>query len=611
MDWIIAIPALPILAFVLMVCLPRTVRNKAVGVSIAAIAVSMVISLVMFFQGIGLGPHEPQHVLWAKEWMLTNMGDSPLHLFLRLDVISITVVPVVTIVGLCVQVFSLGYMHGEERIGWYYAVVSLFTAAMLGFVLAGDLLIAFVSWEIMGLCSYFLIGFYFQEEEPKKASQKAFLVTRVGDLGFFFALMVIYATCNTFNLETVLATASTWAPGVAPLVAGGLLLAAMGKSAQLPLHVWLPDAMAGPTPASALIHAATMVAAGVLLIARTMPVFIQAPALMTTTLVIGLLTSIVAGLIACVQSDIKKVLAYSTVSQLGLMFVGLGVAGVAAALFHLVTHAFFKALLFLGSGYIIHSVGSQDMKDMGALRKRMPFVWITFLIGSLALAGVAPLSGFFSKDEIIAATLHADKLWAAIGVIIASVLTGFYMTRLYFKVFEGEARGECHAHRDIPMMLPLAVLSLLTLVVGWFSPAFVNFVGEHGHWPALQLIITSCLIVVAGVGAGWFLYGRKNSSTYLNHESSAYRAMERKFYFDDINDVVFVKGTSKLAKGLAFFDKQGIDGVVNGLADIAKGASSLVKDVQTGKLQVYQRLSILAVVVFMVGLVIYVHFWGV
>ena len=262
----------------------------------------------------------------------------------------------------------------------------------------------------MGLCSYLLIGFWYQLEAPRKASQKAFLTTRVGDLGFLFALLVIYKAIGTWEIHDVLTSIPTWAPGVATAAAIGLLVAAMGKSAQVPLHVWLPDAMAGPTPASALIHAATMVAAGVYLVARMMPIFEAAPAVLQATLIIGAVTAIIGGLLAAVQHDIKKVLAYSTISQLGLMFMALGAASVGAALFHLVTHAFFKSLLFLGAGVIIHSAKTQDMREMGGLRRHMPVTWATFLIGSLALAGVMPFSGFFSKDEILAVLLHEPQL---------------------------------------------------------------------------------------------------------------------------------------------------------------------------------------------------------
>lgn len=607
MNFVYLIPALPLLSFAIMILCPRAVRNKILFLPILAMAGSLVLSANVLMQVIAQNPADVLVNVWHGAWSLAHLGGNPLTISLSVGVISAAVAPTVALVSLCVQFFSLGYMHGDERIGWYYAVVSLFTSAMLGFVLAGDLLLAFVSWEIMGLCSYFLIGFWFTEVEPREASQKAFIVTRVGDLGFFFALIVIYKEIGTFDIVSIFNAVPTLTGGAALAISGGLLLAAMGKSAQMPLHVWLPDAMAGPTPASALIHAATMVAAGVLLVARMMPVFQAAPAMMMATLIIGLLTSIVAGLIACVQHDIKKVLAYSTVSQLGLMFAALGVAGVAAALFHLVTHAFFKALLFLGSGFIIHSVGSQDMREMGGLRKKLPITWITFLIGSLALAGVAPLSGFFSKDEIVHALLHANMAWAAAGVFAASILTAFYMTRLYFRVFEGNNRGHVHKEHGVAMLAPLALLALLTVGVGWLSPSFANYLGGHGAWPSVMLIALSTTIAVIGIGSAAYLYGRKAKVNDMStpQPSAGYNLLVNKFYFDAFHDAVWVNGTKAVSHGVALFDKYVVDGVVNGLAAISRGAGSLLQGLQTGKLQTYQRLTFTAIVLFMVCILVF------
>lgn len=607
MEWIIAIPALPAVMFALMVVMPRVLRNSMRFVSIAAMTVVFGLSVMATMNAIQAGIHDVFETIWSVSWPLVVVGGNTIELGFSLSAISAATLPMVSFVAWCVQVFSLGYMADDERKGWYYAVVSLFTAAMLSFVLASDLLLAFVSWEIMGLCSYFLIGFWFTEKDPREASQKAFITTRIGDLGFFFALMVIYGQCGTFSLSEVLGSAPLWAGAAAYLAAGGLLLAAVGKSAQIPLHVWLPDAMAGPTPASALIHAATMVAAGVLLVARTMPIFLQAPELLTLTLIIGLITSVVAGFIACVQQDIKKVLAYSTVSQLGLMFCALGVAGVSAALFHLVTHGFFKALLFLGAGFIIHAVGTQDMREMGGLRKKLPITWITFLIGTLALAGVAPLSGFFSKDEIVHVLLAADKPWAAAGVFAASVLTAFYMTRLYFKVFEGKNRGHCHHEHGVAMLAPLSLLALCTLGAGFISVEFAHFMGAHGEWPSVQLIVISCLVAASGIGSAWYIYGRgeKSLDKVLSNcpaekRSAFYRVCEQKFYFDRINDAVWIAGTKVLANVLAIVDRKGIDGVVNGLASLTKGLGDVSRDLQTGKLQHYQRLTLAAVIVLVV-----------
>jgi NADH-quinone oxidoreductase subunit L len=434
----------------------------------------------------------------------------------------------------------------------------------------------------------------------------------------------------------VLASVWSWAPGVAVAAACGLLLAAMGKSAQVPLHVWLPDAMAGPTPASALIHAATMVAAGVYLIARTLPIFEAAPGVLLATLIIGAITALVGGLLASVQHDVKKVLAYSTISQLGLMFMALGAGSVMAAMFHLVTHAFFKSLLFLGAGVIIHSAHTQDMREMGGLRKHMPVTWITVLIGSLALAGVIPFSGFFSKDEVISALLGAHQYWAVVVVFLASGLTAFYMTRMYFRVFEGPEQTE-HLHEGSPLMLsPMVALATITVFLGAGSLAFAKFLGEHGEWPGLPLILVSTAVAATGIGTGWWFYGRRsvvvNTQAFKTVMGPLYSVLQHKLYFDVVYDSVFIKPYFVLTEALdmfdrsgidavvngaaqgwvmaagaaAFFDRVVIDGAVNGLAMLSKRSGAALRSVQTGRLQGYQRLVLSAVVLFMLCLVLYV-----
>jgi len=429
MLWLLAIPGLPAAAFAIMLALPRAIRNRILWLPLGAILGSLALSFYSFSL-VWPGGTDLTSVKWAISWQLAVIGGLPFRLGLQLDAVAAVLLIVVTFVATCVEVYSLSYMKKDEREGWYFAVLSLFTCAMLTLVLADNLLLLFFNWEVMGLCSYLLIGFWYELEAPRKASQKAFMTTRVGDLGLLFALFVIFNEIHTWQISIVLESVTRWGPGVATAAAIGLLLAAMGKSAQVPLHVWLPDAMAGPTPASALIHAATMVAAGVYLVARTLPIFKAAPAVLFATLVIGAITALVGGLLAGVQHDVKKVLAYSTISQLGLMFMALGAGSVVAAMFHLVAHAFFKSLLFLGAGVIIHAAHTQDMREMGGLRKHMPVTWITFLIGSLALAGVVPFSGFFSKDLIIASLLHEHQYWAVAVVFIASGLTAFYMTRM-------------------------------------------------------------------------------------------------------------------------------------------------------------------------------------
>jgi NADH-quinone oxidoreductase subunit L len=634
-NWLLAIPGLPMVAFIAMVALPRRLRNSILWLPIGAIIGSTLLSWAAFAR-VWPGGSELTSVAWNYSWVVGTVGGRPFELGQQLDAVGAILLVTVTFVATCVQIYSVGYMHNDERIGWYYAVLSLFTSAMLGLVLADNLLLAFVAWEIMGLCSYLLIGFWYRLEAPRRASQKAFLTTRVGDLGFLFALLVVYKAVGTWELTDVLSSIPSWAPGVATAAAIGLLVAAMGKSAQVPLHVWLPDAMAGPTPASALIHAATMVAAGVYLVARMMPVFLAAPAVLEATLIIGAITAILGGLLAAVQHDVKKVLAYSTISQLGLMFMALGAASVGAALFHLVTHAFFKSLLFLGAGVIIHSSKTQDMREMGGLRRHMPVTWATFLIGSLALAGVMPFSGFFSKDEILAVLLHGHNYWAFGVVVAASLITAFYMTRLYFRVFEGPEQNE-HLHEGhISMVAPMVALAAVTCIIGFASVRFAEFLGHEGEWPSLLLIAISVGVATVGIGSGWWVYGRRsvvvNTRVYKDRMGVLYGALRQKLYFDAAYDYLFIKpfiywsgrlgvfdtrivdgavnsvsrGWILLSSASWVFDGRVIDGAVNGIATLSRSAGTSLRKLQSGRLQSYQRMALSALVALMLVLVIYV-----
>ena len=632
MTWLLAIPALPALAFVALVAMPQRLRNRMLWLPVGTIGISAVLSVLALLK-VKPG-NELTSVLWSKSWLLASVGGRPFELGLRFDSAAAILLVTVTVVATVVQVYSLGYMHRDEREGWYFAVLSLFTAAMLALVLADNLLLLFAMWEIMGLCSYLLIGFWYELEGPRKASQKAFLTTRVGDIGFLLALFAIYSTVGTWELTDVLASVPSWGPGVAAGVAAGVLVAAMGKSAQVPLQVWLPDAMAGPTPASALIHAATMVAAGVYLVARMLPVFQAAPMVLAATLVIGAVTALVGGLLASVQHDVKKVLAYSTISQLGLMFMALGAGSAAAALFHLVTHAFFKSLLFLGAGVIIHSARTQDMREMGGLARHMPITTATFTVGALALAGAAPLSGFFSKDEIITALMHAHQTWAVVVVLLVSLLTAFYVTRMWFRVFSGPEQIE-HLHDGHPSMLaPMGVLAAVSLVLGFASPRFAEFLGHEGAWPTLPVALMSTTVAVAGAAVGWWIYGRRsvvvNTRVYKQRLGSLYGALQLKFYFDLTYDTFVIRPFIYGAQLLAIFDRRAIDGVVNGaargfveltgaawrfdryvvdgavngLAALSRSAGTRLRTLQSGRLQSYQRLILAAVVLFMLYLVL-------
>ncbi len=632
MGYVAVIPLLPALAFAILAPLSGELRNRLRGVAVAGMAGSLVLSVIAFFQTWPGGHAE--HPVWHVTFPLAEISGKPLEMGLMLDPISAAMLLVITIVGMCVQIYSLGYMHRDGRVGWYYAALSLFTAAMLLLVLADNFLLLYMAWEVMGLCSYLLIGFWHEQEAPRKASQKAFLTTRVGDVGFAIGLFAMYNAAGTFSFEGVLGSAASWAPGAATLVALMLLFGAMGKSAQVPLHVWLPDAMAGPTPASALIHAATMVAAGVYLVARALPIFEVSGVALTVTLWVGAITAMVGGLLAAVQHDIKKVLAYSTISQLGYMFIALGAGSVVAAMFHLVTHAFFKSLLFLGAGVIIHASHTQDMREMGGLAKHLKITTITFTAGSLALAGVFPFSGFWSKDEILAVLLHEQQYGVFVIALIAAFITAFYVARLWFRVFMGpEQSDELHeAHTS--MLAPMVLLASITTVIGIGGYWFAEFLGHHGAWPEPKIYLPSLVAAGAGLALGWWAYGRMNvvlNTRPLKHRAGyAYDMLSMKLYFDLTYDTFVIKPYMRLALAFAIFDFKRIDGVVNGVARSwrtlsdrgwkfdrtvidgavnasASGARALgsrLRRIQVGRVQAYQRYVVGAVVLLMLWTVV-------
>ncbi|MBN2248434.1 MAG: NADH-quinone oxidoreductase subunit L [Coriobacteriia bacterium] len=630
MGYVLLIPLLPALAFAVLAPMPRTVRTRLVPLAVGAVLGSLALSVAAFL-AVWPGGHVGEPT-WQGAVTIAHVGDRALSLGLALEPVSAIMLLVVAVVGAAVQVYSLGYMHREERIGWYYAALSLFTAAMLALVLSDNFLGLFMAWEVMGLCSYLLIGFWHEQEAPRLASIKAFLTTKVGDLGFMLALAVVYAEVGAFDFATVLH--HDWSAGTATLVALLMLFGAMGKSAQFPLHVWLPDAMAGPTPASALIHAATMVAAGVFLVVRALPIFEASGVALTITLWVGLVTALLAGLLAMVQHDIKKVLAYSTISQLGFMFIALGAGGSTAALYHLVTHAYFKSLLFLGAGVIIHAAHTQDMREMGGLAKKLPVTSLAFASGSLALAGIVPFSGFWSKDEILTVLLHEHQ-YAAFGIaLLAAFITAFYVARLWFRVFTAPTQqvGLHEGHRS--MLAPMAVLAAITAVVGFFGPTLGEFLGHEIPWPALGTAAISTAAAVAGIAFGWWVYGRTtsvvNTQAIKQRFPHAYGVLTNKYYFDLTYGYFVVGGYTALARGLATFDGSIVDGVVNGAARLwrslasvgwlfdgrvidgaVNGAASAVRaagarmrTLQTGSVRGYQTLVAGAVVLLVIWILV-------
>ncbi len=630
---------LPLGAFIVQVFFSKKLPREGDWLPTAAIGVGMLISGKMLFVDLlgNLSDGGVQKQLWyplENAWLRVGGTDPSAPGFFEMkfgilvDNLTVIMLFVVTVVSFLVHLYSWGYMHGEVRYNRFFAYLALFTFSMLGLCITSNLLFLFIFWELVGVCSYFLIGFYFEKKSAQNAAIKAFLTTRVGDLGFFLAILMIASVVGSLEFDAIFQSvqAGTWAAvmGGAGLAIAAILLfcGPIGKSAQFPLHVWLPDAMEGPTPVSALIHAATMVAAGVYLIGRMFP-FMAGPEYfngnyfesdpLVVVAMIGGITAIFAASIAFAQTDIKKVLAYSTISQLGYMMLGLGVGSLAFGLFHLFTHAMFKALLFLGSGSVIHAVHSNEMKDMGGLRRKLPITYWTFLIGTLAIAGLPFLSGFWSKEAILTQAMafaqYRGASWAwvpfALGMVTA-VMTAFYMFRMFFKTFHGEPRNRHayeHAHESPwTMTVPLVVLAVLSVVCAypftggksWFEstvnsetivpytvPAehaatagsgyasrylesFATEFGHAHHW-VLGLSLASLALGVAGA---WFFFGRKAAEDRVYGRPGTLlapvtRALEKLWFVDILYDKVFVSAVHFCRHACGIFDSLVIDGLVN------------------------------------------------
>jgi NADH-quinone oxidoreductase subunit L len=525
-----------------------------------------------------------------------------------LDPISVMMLVVISTVSLMVHIYSFGYMKGEKGFQRYYAFLSLFTMSMLGLVVATNIFQMYLFWELVGVSSYLLIGFYYTKPEAIAASKKAFIVTRFADLGFLIGILIYGYYVGTFSFTVdsgVLAAASS----MIPLSLGLMFIGGAGKSAMFPLHIWLPDAMEGPTPVSALIHAATMVVAGVYLVARMFPLFIgYAPDVLHIVAYVGIITAFYAAVVACVQSDIKRVLAFSTISQIGFMMVALGVCtsmnphegglGYMAAMFHLFTHAMFKALLFLGAGSIIHAVHSNEVSAMGGLRKYMPITHITFLIACLAIAGIPPFSGFFSKDEIITACFSFSPI---VGWVMSAIagMTAFYMFRVYYLIFwNGEWKGDAsHGHTPhespLAMSFPLILLAVVTCVAG-FIP-FGHFIAAGGEsydiHLNMQVVMTSVTISVVAIALATYMYAKKETpvaNALAKRFSGLHRAAYRRFYMDEA--WLFV--TKKIIFGcvsrpLAWWDKHVIDGFLNFTAWATRESAEEIRGMQSGSVQQY------------------------
>lgn len=615
-TYTVSILIIPFLMFVLLGLTGNKLKPKLSGLlgtaGLAVItALSYITAYLYFFRGGMIDGAFQKITAYNMTWL--QLTDK-LHIDMGvlIDPISVMMLIVITTVSLMVHIYSLGYMKGEKGFERYYAFLSLFTFSMLGLVLATNIFEMYIFWELVGISSYLLIGFYYQKPSAVRASKKAFIVTRFADLGFLIGILILSFNTKTFDFITLTDPAG---PAISQGSGIGFMglsvmtwsmifvyMGGVGKSAMFPFHIWLPDAMEGPTPVSALIHAATMVVAGVYLVARMFPIYaLAAPAALNIVAWVGAFSSLFAAIIACVQTDIKRVLAYSTISQIGYMMLALGVSGYGgheglgymASMFHLFTHAMFKALLFLGAGAIIHAVHSNYMNDMGGLRKYLPITHITFLIACLTIAGIPPFSGFFSKDEILAAAFSHNRLLFAIEYVVAGI-TAFYMFRLYFNVFWGEETSYHHTPHEAPatMTIPLIILAIGAAVTG-FIP-FSRLVTSDSRVFETEIewgiAIPSVLIGLLGIGIAYILYAKKNS---LPERMAAtfkylYKWAYNKFYVDEIYLFITKKIIFRfISEPVAWFDRHIVDGTMNAIATVTQTVSFRIRDFQSGQIQKY------------------------
>jgi NADH-quinone oxidoreductase subunit L len=616
------IVAFPLIGFLLLGLLGSRMKSEnVIGIiGSGTVGLSFLTSIAIFVHMLGLESEQNRQIVEIFTWLstFTNSANSfKVSVAYQIDQLSILMALIVTGVGFLIHVYSIGYMHGDRGFWRFYAYMNLFIFAMLNLVLADNFLLMFLGWEGVGLCSYLLIGFWYEKKFTGDAAKKAFVVNRIGDLGFILGMLLIYLTFNSLNFSTVFSSASVFAGGKTTILWITLLLfaGATGKSAQIPLYVWLPDAMAGPTPVSALIHAATMVTAGVYMVARCSILYALAPVALEVVAVIGAVTAIFAATIGLVQNDIKKVLAYSTISQLGYMFLAMGVAAFSAGIFHLMTHAFFKALLFLGSGAVIHAMhDEQDIQKMGGLKEYLPVTYKTFLIGAIAIAGIPPFAGFFSKDEILWKAFSSEQgswlLWF-LGVL-GAIMTAFYMFRLVILTFEGEKRfNQNHHPHEAPktMTVPLIILAVLSVIGGFvgiphasviehwldpvFTPARYKLLASEQEGGTLEYLLMAISVGVAVTGiylARWIYLQRKDiAESFANKYARLYRWLVNKYFVDEFYDAVIVNPTVKISddylwKGIDVFI---IDGAVNGSAKAISAIAQVLRKVQTGVVQFY------------------------
>jgi NADH-quinone oxidoreductase subunit L len=627
------VPLFPLLGFLIVALNVKKLSHGAASfIACGVILLSFFASAWLFALLLSLPEESRTITVTLFDWIKTDTFSTAFSFLI--DPLSSLMLLIITGVGFLIHVYSIGYMHDDEAVNRFFSYLNLFVFFMLLLVMGSNYLLMFVGWEGVGLCSYLLIGFWFKNKDYTSAANKAFIMNRIGDLGLILGVILIYIFFGGIEYKDVFAKASTLFTGeweMITLITVLLFVGAMGKSAQIPLYTWLPDAMAGPTPVSALIHAATMVTAGIYMVARNNVLYALSPAALTLILIVGLATALFAATIAVAQNDIKKVLAYSTVSQLGLMFVALGVGAFTSGIFHMATHAFFKALLFLGAGSVIHALsGEQDIRYMGGLRKYLPITFITFLIGTLAISGIPPFAGFFSKDEILAHAFASNTIvWGV--ALIASLLTSFYMFRLFFLTFSGSVRASekvmSHIHESPKSItIPLMVLAVLSVVGGFMGVPEVlggsNWLGEflapvfaaskpllveahhldHGTEYTLMAIVVVLTIVM--ITTAYFIYVRANKQPLKEGTplGSVHNLVYHKYYIDELYHTLFVKPLFWLSKQFeAIIEKMGIDKIVNLSGSAVVESSKAARWLQTGHIGFYVFAMVISIVAILVA----------
>ena len=620
---ITAIPALPALVFLVLALFGRILKENAQYVAILGVTVSLVFSVFALLFVAGIVPGGGSPIEFSKNWIdLGEGGSFPMGVYI--DGLAAVMLVVVCFVSLMIQLYSGAFMEGDKRFAWFYAMLNLFTASMLGLVLAPNFIQLYIFWELVGLCSYLLVGHWFEKPSARDAAQKAFIVTRVGDAALFMGIIIFWATTGSTAFEDIVEAAQAGFIGGSLFTAAVVLVfvGAVGKSAQFPLHVWLPDAMEGPTPVSALIHAATMVAAGVYLVARTYDIFVQSPTAMLIVAYIGGFTALMAGTMALVKKDIKRVIAYSTVSQLGYMMLGLGIGSYTAGIFHLYNHAFFKALLFLCAGSIIYAMDSYNLFEMGGLRRRMPVTFWAMVIAGLSLSGIFPFAGFWSKDAIVASA-YEEHYYVLFGMALLTVfLTAFYIFRAIFLAFTGEPRTElARGATESPGIMtgPMLLLAFFSIVSGWVGipegfglpirDYFAEFVvpsefaqetlNLEGHAFSFGLGALSVAVALGGIGLAYFLYAAKSerAGALARRFSGLHTFLDKGWYFDALYGATIVRAARWLGRVTNGFDRNVLGGLVGGVGRGALGTGGILQRLQSGGVQSYALFILLSVLI--------------